>query len=344
MKLRTVEEIPMGARVMMRIDGDLPMDKGVVSDNSRLKKSIPTIRLLLDRNCKIAIMAHRGRPKGREEELSLRQVYLELMSVLESGVNVVDSVFIESLEDSERLKIAQETNSITFIENLRFWEGEEKNDDGFLANLRSLFPVYVNDAFAVAHRKHASIMLWQKMETYYGLSFAEEAEMTAKILENPQRPITVVLGGAKEDKLGYLNDLTKMADQVLVGGKLPKMIHDSGFKIHDEDKTRVVVAGLREDGLDLGEDDIKKFKEIVQQSRMVVWIGAMGYYESVDCRRGTEEIARAVAAVDGFKIIAGGDTLASVLGLGLKDKIDFVGSGGGVLLEYLTKGKLPAWG
>jgi phosphoglycerate kinase len=159
-------------------------------------------------------------------------------------------------------------------------------------------------------------------------------------LEKEQRPITVILGGAKEDKLKYLSELSQKADHILIGGKLPKLINSSDNQFV---RTKLTIAKLREDGLDLSEDDIKVFSGIISSSNMIIWSGAMGFYEQENSRNGTEKIALAVARSPGYKIIAGGDTSASIKDLGLKDKIDFICSGGGVMLEMLAKGDLPAW-
>lgn len=336
MKLRSVSEILPGTKVILRMDLDV-----ADGDNSRLSKSIPTIRLLLEKKCKIAIIGHKGRPDGHEEKYSLRPVYLDLMSMLEDGENSVESVFVEDVGNLEKLDTAMATNQIVFLENLRYWKGEEANDPDFLKNLCEVCQFYVNDAFAVAHRRHRSILLYKNLPGFYGLAFVEEAEKILKVVEEPRRPLTVILGGAKEDKLDHLPELLKIADRVLIGGKLPLL--NPPQLTFDKEGDKLVIASLRVDTFDLSEEDIVKFKKIISQSKMIVWAGAMGWFEKEDCRKGTEEIAKAVANSPGFKIIAGGDTGASIKNLGLSDKIDLVSSGGGVMLELLTKGKLPAW-
>jgi phosphoglycerate kinase len=338
MKLRSVEEIGENLTVILRMDLDLPVENGQILDNSRLKKSISTVRLLLERNNRIVILGHRGRPSGKDETLSLKLVYLELMLLLEgNGDNTIESVFVDNLLDGKTIEEALKENQIVFGENTRFWEGEEKNDDEFLKGIMKVSQAFVNDAFSVAHRKNATVMLWQKMDTYYGLSFVEEAEKIEKAILNPDRPVTIVLGGAKEDKLSYLPDLIKVADKILIGGKLPK----NKDKIKTNDK--VIWAKLRDDGLDLSDEDIEKFIGIISISKTIIWAGAMGFFEDSKSKKGTEEIALAVARTEAYKIIAGGDTGASIRNLGLEEKINLICSGGGVMLELLTKGKLPAW-
>jgi len=316
---------------------DLDIAEG---DDSRLVKSIPTIKLLLEKQCKIAIIGHRGRPEGKDEQLSLKPIYLELMTLLEpNGENLIESVFVEDVGNQEKIDLGLANNQIVFLENLRFWKGEENNDSDFLKNLVEVCQFYVDDAFAVAHRKHRSIMLYKNLPGFYGLAFIEEAEKIGRLLDNPNRPLTIILGGAKEDKLNYLNDLVKIADRILIGGKLPNLPRPP----FDKEGGKIVWAELREDGLDLSDEDITRFIEQINCSNTIIWAGAMGKYEDNNCQKGTEEIARAVAGCQGYKIVAGGDTGASILNLGLRDKIDYICSGGGVMLELLTKGKLPAW-
>jgi phosphoglycerate kinase len=320
------------------MDLDVPISEEMIEDNSRLVKSLPTIKLLLEKECKMAIIGHRGRPDGKDENLSLRPVYVELMMLLEpEGENLISSVFVEEVSDEEKLDVALANNQIVFLENLRFWKGEENNDPEFLKDLTGVCQFYADDAFAVAHRKAASIMLYKKLPGFYGLSFIEEANKIGKLIENPKRPLTVILGGAKEDKLKYLPELEKIADKVLIGGKLPKMREEI------ETNNNVTWAKLRADGLDLSDEDIKLFIGQINSSKTIVWVGAMGFFEDNNCKKGTEEIAKAVANATAYKVVAGGDTAASIENLGLKDKIDFICSGGGVMLEFLTKGKLPAW-
>lgn len=345
MNLRSVEEILPKTRVILRMDLDVPIVDDIIEDDSRLVKSLPTIKLLLEKECRIAIIGHRGRPDGKDENLSLRPVYVELMMLLEpEGENFIESVFVEEIGDEEKLDLALAKNQIVFLENLRYWKGEESNDPEILKDLAAVCQFYVNDAFAVAHRKAASIMLYKKLPGFYGLSFIEEAEKIGKLVENPEKPLTIILGGAKEDKLKYLPELEKIADHILIGGKLPKLIQNLPLTPPlTKGGEKIFVAKLRDDGLDLSDEDIKTFVEQINNSKTIVWAGAMGFFEDVNCKKGTVEIAKAVANAKAYKVIAGGDTGASVESLGLKDKIDFVCSGGGVMLEFLTKGKLPAW-
>lgn len=339
MKLRSVNEILPDTRVILKLDLDVPMSDGTVTDNYRLVKSLPTIKLLLEKKCRIAIIGKLGRPDGHDPELSLRPVYLELMSLLEPGEeNLIDSIFVEDISNLEKLDTSLVNNQIIFLENLRFWKGEENNDPDFLRSLVEVCQFFVNDALAVSHRHERSNLLYKNLPGFYGLAFIDEVEKILKVVENPIGPITVILGGAKEDKLNYLPGLEKIADHILIGGKLPQLISNQ-----NQTNQKVIVAKLRADGFDLNEADIAKFRDIIQNSKTIIWAGAMGFFEKENCQEGTRAIATAVANSQAYKIIAGGDTGASIKDLGLENKIDLIASGGGVMLELLTKGTLPAW-
>ncbi len=339
--LKSVEEIGENLKVILRLDTDLPIDNGIILDNSRLRKSIPTIRFLLERNNKLVIIGHRGRPNGRDMNLSLRPVYLELMELLEGNNPVsIENIFIEDIKDEEKINSALEENQIIFIENIRFWEEEDKGNMELFTSLVKSCHALVNDAIAVAHREAASIILHREMETYYGFNFMEEVEGMKKAI-NGEKPMTLILGGAKEDKMKYLNELSQKMDHILIGGKLPKLINNEELIINNQ---KIKIAKLREDGLDLNDEDINQFIEVINISNTIIWSGAMGFYEDPNCQKGTQKIAMTVAESSAsFKTIAGGDTSASIKDLGLKDKINFICSGGGVLLEMLVKGDLPAW-
>lgn len=339
MKLQSVSEIQNSGNVLLRMDLDVPIVNGSVVDNSRLKKSLLTIKLLVEKGCKIVIIGHRGRPNGKDEELSLRPVYAELMSLLEqNGDDVIDSVFVDEVENREKIGDAVEANRIVFMENLRFYEGEKNNDDTFLGAVKEVCQYFVNDAFGVAHRKEASVMLWQKMPTFYGLNFVDEAEKLERLRQNGQRPLVVILGGAKQDKLNYLAGLTVWADKVLMAGKLISMVKEEDLR-----NEKIKVGMLTETGLDINEASVVDFKNILAEAKTVIWVGALGKFEVEEGRKSTAEIAKFLAERDLFLVIAGGDNLASIVNLGIENKIDLVISGGGVALEFLTKGTLAAW-
>jgi len=330
MKLRSVQEVPEGSCVILKMDLDVPMHEGVVQDADRLKKTLPTISVLLKKYCKICIIGHLGRPKEKDPSLSLYPVYQTLIPLIrEYQKTTIRHQFVKDIESFE-------SYDVSVLENLRFWEGEEKNDPEFLKPLVSIATCYVNDALATAHRKHRSVMIYKDLPAYYGLAFINEVEKIMSVLEHPVRPITIILGGAKEDKLSYLPALIPLADHILIGGKLPLFISkEQGEKIY--------VANLRDDKFDLSDADIEKFKTYIALSKTIIWSGALGYFEKEDAKKGTREIAKALGESTAYTVIAGGDTEASVSDIGVEDKIKLIASGGGMLLELLTCGTLPAW-
>lgn len=333
MNLRSIVEVPENSRVILKMDLDVPMRDGRVEDSDRLKKTLPTIKTLLDKHCRICIIGHLSRPKGNDPSLSLYPVYQTLISLIEGFQKT--TIRHQFLNDIKQF----ESYDVTMLENLRFWPGEEQNNPEFLKDLIQISDCYVNDALATSHRKHRSVMLFKELPAYYGLAFVSEVEKILTVVCNPLKPITIILGGVKEDKLSYLPQLISIADHVCIGGKLPLLVHSSQIIVD----SKIIVAKLREDKLDLSDEDIQEFKKHITLSKTIIWSGALGFFEKEDARKGTREIAKAIGESSAYTIIAGGDTEASVSDIGFEDKINLIASGGGMLLEFLTKGTLPAW-
>ena len=336
MNLKSVELVPEKSTVILRLDLDLPLSDGKIMDNSRLKKSLPTISHLLGKSCQLVIVGHLGRPQSRDDRYSLKSVYLELLSLLSvTSQEPQNSIFLEDPSDPGPLKLALSQNQIIFVENLRFWPDETAGSFPFLQPLIDQSQAFVNDAIAAYHPA-ASITLHHVLPGYYGLSFLEELQNLAKLATCPH-PLTVILGGAKMDKLDYLPALINLSDHILIGGKLPTQ------KSSTPESDKIYWASLTPDSFDIDAASIAHFTQILNSSATIIWYGALGFYENQAFRTGTIEIARAIALSPAvFKVIAGGDTSASVKDLGMLDKINFICNGGGVLLEYLTKGTLPA--
>ncbi len=341
MKLTTSEIIENNKTVILRMDTDLPIKDGVIIDNSRLVKSLELIKKLLFKNIKIIILGHLGRPEGKiVPELSLKMVYIELIELLEKKNINIKSIFIEDFTNSEIISKAVINNQIIFCENVRFWKEEDSNDYIFLKELMSKADYFINDAFAVAHRASASTTLFNKLKTVYGDSFAYEIEKISKLVEKPEKPITLIIGGAKKDKLNNIVKISENVDYILMGGKLPDLIEED-VKEQILSNKKIFIADFDETGFDISQKSIDKFCTIISCSKTIIWAGAMGFYEKEEYRNGTNIIASTIANSDAYTVIAGGDTAASIISLGLKNKIDFVCSGGGVMLEYLANKKLP---
>lgn len=340
--LPTADQVDDNQKVVLSLDLDLPFLDGQILDNSRLIKSMPTIRVLLEKGCRLIIIGHRGRPMvdnlEDREELSLKPVYVELMSLLEEGEDSVSSVFVEETTNRDIIFQALEDNQIVFLENLRFWREENEGKVDFLGHLVEIGSVFVNDALAVAHRESASVLLAKMMPTFYGMAFAREVEKMSQILLEPKKPLLIILGGVKEDKLDQLPILASKADRILIGGKLPT------YKEKYTNLSNVVWGQLDESGMDIGKLTIDRFISEIEMAGTILLVGAMGKFEDAKHKEGSQLITEAVARSEAVKMAAGGDTKAGILEMGLVDRFDYICSGGGVALEFLARdGKLPAW-
>lgn len=286
-------------------------------DGGRLKENLPAVKYLLDGGVKeIVLLSHLGKPEGK----------------------VVENLRMAPVE--EKFRELLDSKKISFLENLRFDSREEANDLGFARELAGLGDFYVNEAFASSHREHASIVGIPKFLPHCaGLHFASEVENLSRVLENPIRPLVFVIGGAKpETKLPLIADFSQIADTVLVGGTLPKTQRSKEAKIQNKN---ILFADLTGDGFDINEDSIRKFVEIIKRAGTIVWNGPMGKYEDEKYETGTKKIGEAIAESKGFKVVGGGDTIAALKKFKILNKMDYVSTGGGAMLEFLTKGSLP---
>jgi len=334
MNFKPVDLVPPNSAVIAHLDLDLPVKDGKIVDNQRLTKSLSTINKLLNNNCQLIIVGHSGRPAFRDEKYTTKPMYLELMTLLG---NNYQSFFLEDLDEVEAIKFALSQNQIIFLENIRFWPGETSGDPLFLQPLIDQSQAFVFDAIAVAHHASVSVTLHQFLPTYYGDNFIEEINNLQKILLS-HHPKTLILGGTKSDKLDYISELANIFDNVCIGGKLPQFAEKLVYA------PNVFVSTLTPNTFDIDQSSIDYIKNLIEDSQTVVWSGAMGFFENENGKNGTIEIAQSLGNCGAsYKVIAGGDTHSSIKELNLLDKIDFVSSGGGVLLEFLAKGKLPAW-
>ena len=326
-----------GTRVLVRADLNVPLEDGEVADDTRIRASLPTLELLLERDAAhVAVCSHLGRPKGPDPAFGMAPVAARLRELL----------------DDERLAV---------LENTRFDPGETKNDPESARRLAEGMDLYVNDAFGSAHRAHASTEgVAHVLPAYAGLLLEQELEMLGRLLGDVERPFVLVAGGAKvEDKLGVLVELGRRADSVLVGGKMAEELRgDNPLPYDAELPTDVVAAAAFEEsaesrvvpyddlpsgwlGLDIGPETRERFGEIVRAARTVFWNGPMGVFEREPFAEGTKAVARAVADVEGFTVVGGGDSVRAVSELGLADRVSWVSTGGGASLELLEGKELP---
>lgn len=331
MKLPDIRDFDLAGKiVLLRTDLDVPLvKKAVIADETRIEESLPTINHLLSKNAKVIILAHLGRPGGEVvPELSLRPVADRLGKMLGKEVKLV-----ESIEEAKEW-IGE---GVILLENLRFWPGEEANEPQFARKLSSLGDFYVNDAFACSHREHASIVGLPKLLPHAaGLDLLKEVETLSSVRKSPKRPIVVILGGVKKSKLNSVNGLLSWVDRVLIGGKLAD--YPEVDKLKD---SRRALAVLTKSGEDITIESAEKFAQEIREAGTIIWSGPLGKVEEPRFERGTKIFAEAMAESKAFRIVGGGDTEAVLTRFGLVDKIDYVSSGGGAMLEFLAKGTLP---
>jgi phosphoglycerate kinase len=327
-----------GAVVLVRADLNVPIEDGAVADDSRIRASLPTLELLLERGVhELRVCSHLGRPREDERErFSLAPV-------------------------GERLAELLPDERITLLENTRFDARETANDPGFAAELAAGCDLYVNDAFGSAHRAHASTEgVAHLLPAYAGLLLLAELENLARLLGEVERPFVIVSGGAKvEDKRAVLERMGSRADRVLIGGKMAEDVRrDNPFSFElllpsdvvaasafaADAETETVAFDAVPDGwlgLDIGPAAAAEFADAVSAARTVFWNGPMGVFEWPRFAQGTFAVARAVAACDGFTVVGGGDSVRAVHEAGIADEVSWISTGGGASLEYLEGKQLP---
>ena len=335
---RSVETAEVGGkRVLVRADLNVPLEDGSVADDTRIRAAVPTIRLLLDRDAaEVAVCSHLGRPKGHDPAFAIAPVAARLAEL------VAD----------DRLRV---------LENTRFDPGETKNDADTARRLADGMDLYVDDAFGSAHRAHASTAaVAHVLPAYAGLLLIAELEHLGRLLGDVERPFVLVAGGAKvEDKLGVLRNLGGRADTVIVGGKMAEELRDGATLPFPVELPSDVVAaasfaadaGSRVSpyddlpdgwlGLDIGPDSRARFGELIRAAKTVFWNGPMGVFEWEPFAGGTKAVAEAVAAVEGYTVVGGGDSVRAISELSLDDDVDWVSTGGGASLELLEGKELP---
>jgi phosphoglycerate kinase len=338
---RSVETAEVdGKVVLVRSDLNVPLEDGQIADDTRIRSSLPTIELMLERGAReVRVCSHLGRPKGRDEKYAIAPVRERLLELAGDG-------------------------RVTVLENTRFNPGETKNDESFARELAQGCDLFVNDAFGSAHRAHASTVgVAQLLPAYAGLLLLAELENLGKLLGDVERPFVIVSGGAKvEDKIGVLENLGSRADEVLIGGKMAEDVRTENPFSFEAVLPRDVVAASSFDadaetrvtpfdslpqgwlGLDVGPETRQDFARRIAGARTVFWNGPMGVFEWPKFSEGTFAVARALAESDGFTVVGGGDSVRAVHDAGVADRISWISTGGGASLELLEGKELPGVG
>lgn len=340
MSLRLISQLHNfhGKTVLVRIDSDVDFEKGKALDDTRLKSSLNTIKYLLKNGADVILLGHLGRPDGRvNQEYTLEPVVKWYVQEFSGNLEKTN------LGDFPGWKIKP---NLSLLENLRFYKEEEDNDADFARRLSELGDVFVNEAFAVSHREHTSIFgITKYLSSYAGFHLAREVEELSKILKNPERPLVVLIGGSKiETKLPVVEKMHRVADYVLVGGKIAEetkiLIKVQHQKIPGS-KSAVLVADNTLDRLDITEKDTENFIQILKLAKTIVWNGPVGRMGNKKTEENSLKIAMLIADSRAYTVVGGGDTLALLRENNLLSKFDFVSTGGGAMLEFLSGKKLP---
>jgi len=332
-----------GKKVLLRADLDVPLQEiknpdntkeFKVLDKSRLEVIVPTVKMLLAKGAKhVLIIGHIGKRDLDGNLISTFCLWPTLGELLNENISFWSDV-LQFVKDKEPFDPRPEDGKVHLFENLRFYEGEEKDDIEFAKKIASLGDVFVNEAFAASHRQHASIFGLPKLLPHAaGLHFVQEVKNINLVLENTRRPLVIIIGGAKEDKVNYIKNLSGFADKILVGGRLPEYIKGSTMK--------TLVANLTSDKEDIDERSIQLFEAEIAKAATLVLAGPMGKFEDPLHKEGTEKILQAIANSSAFKLAGGGDTRMAIAKFGLADKFDWISVGGGAMLEFLVNKTLP---
>jgi phosphoglycerate kinase len=371
--VRTLDDLDVeGKRVFLRVDFNVPLEDGRITDDARIRAALPTIEALRERKAKLLLAAHLGRPKDREPELSLKPTADRLSELL-------DGAEVKLAEDLDHVP----DGDLVMLENVRYEPGETKNDAELAKRYAALADVYVNDAFGAAHRAHASTEgVARLLPSAAGKLLQREVETLTGILEDPKRPLVAIVGGAKvTDKIGVLEAFLERADTILVGGAMcfpffSAQGHEVGESLCEAegidpakrvldtggDKLRLptdLVAGreFKADtekrdidgvdvpdgwmGLDVGADTASAYAGVIKDAGTIFWNGPMGAFELEPFAAGTRAVAEAVAEAPGTTVVGGGDSAAALAKFGLDDRVDHLSTGGGASLELIEGKTLP---
>ncbi|RXA95309.1 phosphoglycerate kinase [Yersinia sp. 2105 StPb PI] len=365
-----------GKRVLIRADLNVPVKEGKVTSDARIRASLPTIEAALKQGAKVMVTSHLGRPTEGEynEEFSLLPVVNYLKDKLSAPVRLAKD-YLDGIEIA--------AGELVVLENVRFNKGEKKDAETLSKKYAALCDVYVMDAFGTAHRAQASTHGVGKFAPIAcaGPLLSAELEALGKALGNPARPMVAIVGGSKvSTKLTVLGSLSKIADQLIVGGGIANTFvaaqgNNVGKSLYEADlipeakrlletcnipvPTDVRVATefsetatatlkpanqIKDDEqiLDLGDESAERLAEILKNAKTILWNGPVGVFEFPNFRKGTEIVARAIAESEAFSIAGGGDTLAAIDLFGIADQISYISTGGGAFLEFVEGKKLPA--
>ncbi len=377
--MKTIKDFDLNnKKVIIRVDFNVPIKDGIITDDTRIKESLKTIKYAIDNNAKVILMSHLGRIKEESDKLknTLKPVSVRLSKLLNKEVTFVPNTRGSELEEAIN---NLQSGDVLLMENTRFEDLEDKkeskNNEELGKYWASLGDIYINDAFGTAHRAHASnVGIASNLPSGIGFLIQKELDNLLPAINNPSRPFTVILGGAKvSDKIGVIENIVKKADYILIGGgmaftflkaegiEIGSSLLDSESidfckKILKENENKIILPidvvtdqkecfitdiTMEERGLDIGSKTVKLFKQYLDNSKTIIWNGPVGMFEEEKYSNGTKGICEILKNIDAIKIAGGGDTASAVKNFGYEDAFTHISTGGGASLELLEGKVLP---
>ena len=388
--MKTIQQVNFkNKKALIRVDFNVPLDENFqVTDATRIEAAKPTIIKVLEDGGSVILMSHLGRPKGVDPVFSMKHILTKVTEVIGVQVKFVsDCVGAEAEAAAQSLKKGE----VLLVENLRFHPEEKNGDLAFAEKLAKLADIYINDAFGTAHRAHASTAVIAQFfpeDKYFGLLLAKEIESIDKVLNNSEKPVTAILGGAKvSSKIGVIENILDKVDHIIIGGGMTftfiKALGGSiGNSLCEDDKLELALEILEKAkaknvqihlpldaviadafsneantqivdtkkipdgwmGLDSGAETSKLFAEVIAQSKTILWNGPLGVFELDNFAQGTIALGDSIAEATkngAFSLVGGGDSVAAVKKFGFQNKVSYVSTGGGAMLEMLEGRTLP---
>jgi phosphoglycerate kinase len=360
--------------LVIRVDMNVPIEDGVVTDNTRILACMPTIKFALKRNAKILLVTHLGRPKEGtfDKKFSLKPVSTEVSKILDHEVDLID--------DLDSTKIFNGSSDIQILENIRFFEGEKSNCNKLGNSLSSLGDIYVFDAFGTSHREQSSThsAIVNSNLSCAGLLLEKEIDSLTRALNESQNPYSAIIGGAKvSSKLELIKNINSKADHIIVGGGIANTFlkasgHEIGISLFEESMVGIakellndgkiilpdtVVTSKTFEGEDIKEKHISEVKKnemildqflndeidnVISSSSTILWNGPLGVFENKSFKKGTEQLSNAIAKSNAFSIAGGGETLSAINKFINKDDVSYCSTGGGAFLEFMEGKDLPS--
>lgn len=366
--MKTIRDFDVkNKNVLVRCGFNVPLSqKGNILDDFRIRKTIPAIEHLIKKGAKVVLMSHLGRPApifqrkigeiqnpksqipnkskipNPKKKYTLKPVALRLGKLLKKKVRFLPDCIGEKVE---KVIGEMKAGDLVLLENLRFYKGETENNPKFAKSLAKLGDIFIQDAFGVCHRKHASIVGVPKyLPSGIGFLVEKEINVLNELRKSPKKPLVIIVGGKKvKTKVKLINKISKNADKVLLGHLIEKEIKEKNIKLKAPEKIIAPIDSLSEQGkdLDIGPKTLSLFRQEIFKAKTIFWNGQLGLTEQKRFTKGSLEIARAIIKSGAYSIVGGGDTIAFLGQNNLRDKFNFVSTGGGAMLAFLSNEKLP---